>query len=656
MPEQVLEEVLVALGRRAEQVGPPDRQDPREVLRRVRVLAREAEPALLELVDDVRGHRLPRGRGLVGDVVGVAVEGRVGRHPAHPRALRDQVGRGPAAEPALPGARGQRVGADVVVAELVGVQVPVRRLDHLPRRARPVQAERQLRPPGDRAALLLAHVVRPAAAVDALAAGQRGQREEAAVDRVRVEPVVGPGPHQDHRPAAGVLRVLRELPGDARGGRGGDAGDALLPGRRVRRRRVVVAGGPLARQAGPPDAVLREHQVEHRGHQVAADPAGRHAAQRRARGTVDVGEPRQLHLDGLVRAVGQREPGVDALEVEVPPAGTGLAEAVAERAVGHDRLVGAAVHHHGLEVGVLDIGVTGQVRRGEELPGPVGRGFRDVASLLLDHRVVLHLVEPDQAGQVGVALGVVGEVRRLAVDEELPEDHVAHRHGERRVGAGPGRQPLVGELHVVGVVGSDGDHLLAAVARLGHPVRVRGAGDRHVGAPHDQVAGVPPVPGLGHVGLVAEHLRRGDGQVGVPVVERQHRAADQRGEAGARGVRHHRHRRDRREAGHPVRAPLPDRVHVGRGDHLGRLVPGGPHQPALAARGLVGLGPQRVVHHVRPRLHRVAVVLRLRLAVHLQQHAADVGVTHPGRRVGVPGEGGAARAAAGLVVGAVGAG
>ena len=41
---------------------------------------------------------------------------------------------------------------------------------------------------------------------------------------------------------------------------------------------------------------------------------------------------------------------------------------------------------------------------------------------------------------------------------------------------------------------------------------------------------------------------------------------------------------------------------------------------------------------------------RLGLAEHLQQDAADVGVADPGRRVGVPGERGTARAAAGLVL------
>ena len=98
---------------------------------------------------------------------------------------------------------------------------------------------------------------------------------------------------------------------------------------------------------------------------------------------------------------------------------------------------------------------------------------------------------------------------------------MAHRHRQRAVGAGLGRQPVVCELDVVGVVGRDDHDLLAAVARLGHEMRVGRARDRQVGAPHDQVARVPPVGRLRHVGLVAEHLRRSRRQVRVPVVERR---------------------------------------------------------------------------------------------------------------------------------------
>ena len=176
--EQVLEEVLVALARRAQQVRAPDRQDAREVLRRVRVLGGEAQVAALQLLDDVLGDRPPGRRGLVGQVERVAVEGRVGGHPAHPGALGDDVGRAQPGQPAGAGGGRDGVGAEGVVAELVGVEVPVGGVDHLPRRADPVQPERELGPAGDRTALLLADVVRPAAAVDALAAGQRRQGQE----------------------------------------------------------------------------------------------------------------------------------------------------------------------------------------------------------------------------------------------------------------------------------------------------------------------------------------------------------------------------------------------------------------------------------------------------------------------------------------------
>ena len=226
---------------------------------------------------------------------------------------------------------------------------------------------------------------------------------------------------------------------------------------------------------------------------------------------------------------------------------------------------------------------------------------------------------------------------------------MTHGHRQRAVGAGRGGQPVVGELRVVGVVGRHHDDLLAAIARLGHEVRVRGAGDRQVGAPHQQVGGVPPVAGLRHVGLVAEHLRRGDRQVGVPVVERKDRAADQRQEAGAGGVRHLRHRRDRREADDPVRPVRLDRVHVSGRHQLRDLRPRRPHEPALAPRALVLRGAFRVTGDVRPRRHRVAETLP-RLAPHPQQRRPHIRVPHPRRGVGVPGERRAARAAARLVL------
>ncbi len=210
-------------------------------------------------------------------------------------------------------------------------------------------------------------------------------------------------------------------------------------------------------------------------------------------------------------------------------------------------------------------------------------------------------------------------------------------------------QPLVGELRRVRVVGGDHHHLLAAVAGFGHPVGVRCAGHRHIGTPQHQVRRVPPVARLRNVGLVAEDLRRGDRQVRVPVVEREHRRADQRHEPGADRVRGHRHRRDRGEPGDPVGPVLPQGVHMGGGRDLQRLVPADPHQPALAARPLVAPAPLRVAGDLRPGRHRVTEPVP-RLPVHLHQHTARVRVAHPGGGVRVPGERRAARAAPGLVL------
>ena len=198
-------------------------------------------------------------------------------------------------------------------------------------------------------------------------------------------------------------------------------------------------------------------------------------------------------------------------------------------------------------------------------------------------------IQADEERQVGVGPDVVVEEGCLALDEVLGEEHVTHRHGECGVRPGLRRHPLVGELGVVGVVRADRDDLGPAVADLGHPVGVGRTRDRDVGAPHHQVGRVPPVAGLGDVGLVAEDLGAGHGQVGVPVVERRHHAADELDEPGADAVRHHRHRRDRREAGDAVGAVRLDRVDVGGGGDLDGLAPAAPG-PARPCRGPAGSG------------------------------------------------------------------
>jgi hypothetical protein len=62
-----------------------------------------------------------------------------------------------------------------------------------------------------------------------------------------------------------------------------------------------------------------------------------------------------------------------------------------------------------------------QIGGGQELPGHVPADA---------------LVERHEERQVGVALHVVDEERHAALDEELLEDHVPHRHRQRAVGAG----------------------------------------------------------------------------------------------------------------------------------------------------------------------------------------------------------------------------
>ena len=143
------------------------------------------------------------------------------------------------------------------------------------------------------------------------------------------------------------------------------------------------------------------------------------------------------------------------------------------------------------------------------------------------------------------------------------------------------------------------------------------------------------------------------GQVGVPVVEGEHGAADELVEPAAGAVGDLGHGRDDGEPGDPVRAPGPDGVDVGGRDDLHGLVPAHAHHASLASGRLVGLGGGGVAGDLRPSGHWIVVVGGLRGAEGVQQYRAHVGVTDARGGVGVPGEGGAARAAAGLVLGHV---
>ncbi|MFC4328169.1 ABC transporter substrate-binding protein [Streptomyces andamanensis] len=181
--------------RGADQIGPPHGEHrPRPVLRCVRFLAGERQLSFGE----------PGGDPLAGLASALAhraaeverVGGEGGADGIQPRrtdwATRSAVCR-PRNRPAPVGAASVSR-AVAVVAPLAGVQVPVRgaatcregrtqsggRLELLPARVGPH--------------LLLADVVRPAAAVDALAAGEQQQGEEGAVDGVGVEQWLVPAP------------------------------------------------------------------------------------------------------------------------------------------------------------------------------------------------------------------------------------------------------------------------------------------------------------------------------------------------------------------------------------------------------------------------------------------------------------------------------
>jgi hypothetical protein len=95
-------------------------------------------------------------------------------------------------------------------------------------------------------------------------------------------------------------------------------------------------------------------------------------------------------------------------------------------------------------------------------------------------------------------------------------------------------------------------------------------------------------------------------------------------------------------------------VHLGCRDHLHGLGPGDPYQPTFSARVVITTTPLGIVDHVRPGQNRIAQSL-LGFPIHLQQDAAGIRISDSCGGVGVPGEGGTARAAAGLILWSIGA-
>ena len=476
--QHVAQEELGALRGRAEQVRTPVREDLRNVVVGVRVLDRELQATLAQLLGHVfRGGHAGLG-GLATQLGRTLGERRVAGHPTALNRLDEGVDQLLAVQVRGLDRVRHRRGRGPVVAPLVGGHVVPAGGDHLARRARPVQGEGEGAPTHDRADLLLTHVVGPAATVAALGATHFRERQERPVHLVGVVVVVRAGAHEDHGTALGLNRVLRELAADLDGGSGGNRGELLLPRGGARRGGVHVVGGPLARQALALNRVVSQHDVVHGRHEATVDAARGDATQDVAaadRG-LTVGcrqvEARQGDLDGLpLVRVHDGHDRLDAIEVEVPVTGALLAEAIGERTARIlDRAVG--LDDEGTELVVLGaLGrACGHLRGREELTGNQRRCLDTLVGTLADF-ADLH----EERG-VGVARHVIEEHGLALADVEFLEDDVTHGLRQSTVRAGLDAQPVVRELRVVREVRGHDDDLLAVVAGLGHEVRVGGYG------------------------------------------------------------------------------------------------------------------------------------------------------------------------------------
>ena len=176
--QQVLEEVLVALAGRTQQIGAPDKQIPRPVARMIGIGAAHLQRAVLQRLDHVFLRFQRRGLRIAHHLQRIRLQLRRRGEPTH--ALGAHVVIDHAAGVAFP--VGQRrehlLHAELLVPPLVGVGVEEARAVLLAGRTNPVERERQRRPAGLRAQLFLPDVMRPAAAALADAAAHHQQVDE----------------------------------------------------------------------------------------------------------------------------------------------------------------------------------------------------------------------------------------------------------------------------------------------------------------------------------------------------------------------------------------------------------------------------------------------------------------------------------------------
>ena len=238
--EQVLEEIFVALARGAEQVRAPHEHVARPIVGMVRVFAGHLQFARLERLRHVILRLEAGGLRLFGEVERVLPQLRRRRQPAHALGAHIEVDQRAIPRSRRRGRRDHLVDADGFVAPLIGVRVEERGGVLLTRRSRPIEREGERRPARLRPQLLLADVMRPAAARLADAAAQHQHVDDTAVVHVAVVPMVHGGADDDHRAALGLLGVEGEFARHRDDLVARHAGDLFRPGRRIGL--VVVIG------------------------------------------------------------------------------------------------------------------------------------------------------------------------------------------------------------------------------------------------------------------------------------------------------------------------------------------------------------------------------------------------------------------------------
>ncbi|MNG56471.1 hypothetical protein D3C79_145510 [compost metagenome] len=196
--QQVFEHVLMALAGGAQEVGTPDEQVTREVLRVVRLLGGEAKPPRLQRVDGEIYRRLPGGFRLRRQMQRVNAQLWRGRQPPHAFGTHVEIDQAAAKARLVRQRRQQLFGCDGFIPPLAGVVVEERGAVHMARRTLPVEPERQRQPTGLRPQFFLADIVCPAAAALADATAEDQHVDQAAVGHVHVVPVVDAGTDDNH--------------------------------------------------------------------------------------------------------------------------------------------------------------------------------------------------------------------------------------------------------------------------------------------------------------------------------------------------------------------------------------------------------------------------------------------------------------------------